>query len=490
MKNMLLLLLALLGLTTRPAAGQAPGALSGQVLSVSDIHFGAANPALYDTLLVLPVTQWEAWLKTQPSENAPIVISPAQNNWQDTNYWLLSSALDAMQARCPRPDFIVITGDLLAHNLTGAPATPSQLALMRSIYQFLELQLLRRFPASVVLPGLGNNDTDMGDDNPPSPRFREMFAQVWAPRVYPGNEVEQQQFIADFTPRGYYSYALPGAPGRRLLMLNSVLFLNHGTFAPARAQAASQELGWLQQQLGTAQPTDRLWLGMHVPHGINTYRSAQQCAGCLQGAPAGAPGCSTPMWEPGPARTYRATIAAHRNLIKAGLAGHTHMDEFRLLTDSLGAALSFLHVTPSVSPYFQNNSGFQVLDYEPTSLALRNVHTYYLNLNPSPKLSAWTEEYAFAQTYHATGLDLPNLQQVWNSLGAFGTAQQKSYATFFTASALPPAGNPSPTSAADWPYYWCTIGQTTGPDYCQCLAQWQKKYGPSAKGRKGKTARR
>ena len=79
------------------------------MLIASDIHFNPfADPTLAADLAKAPVHKWEAIL-SRPSSTA---YSPYG---QDTNWWLLQSALDAMRRAEPDPTLVMITGDLLAH---------------------------------------------------------------------------------------------------------------------------------------------------------------------------------------------------------------------------------------------------------------------------------------------------------------------------------------------------------------------------------------
>jgi sphingomyelin phosphodiesterase acid-like 3 len=79
------------------------------VLIASDLHFNPfADPTLAADLAKAPVHKWEAIL----SRTSSTAYSPYG---QDTNWWLLQSALDAMRKAESDPTLVMITGDLLAH---------------------------------------------------------------------------------------------------------------------------------------------------------------------------------------------------------------------------------------------------------------------------------------------------------------------------------------------------------------------------------------
>ena len=85
----------------------------------SDIHFNPfADPTLAADLAKAPVHKWEAIL----SRTSPTAYSPYG---QDTNWWLLRSALDAMRKAEPNPTLVMVTGDLLAHGFPEKYAKPS-----------------------------------------------------------------------------------------------------------------------------------------------------------------------------------------------------------------------------------------------------------------------------------------------------------------------------------------------------------------------------
>jgi hypothetical protein len=68
-----------------------------------------ADPSLVADLAAADPSQWEAILQ----RSKPTTFSPYR---QDTNWWLLRSALEAMVRAEPHPALMMSTGDLLAHD--------------------------------------------------------------------------------------------------------------------------------------------------------------------------------------------------------------------------------------------------------------------------------------------------------------------------------------------------------------------------------------
>lgn len=107
----LALVLALLACCPSLESSEAP---SNQFLVVSDIHFNPmADPSLVADLAAADPTQWETILERSK-------LTRFSQYGQDTNWWLLRSALGQMRATLPHPAFIMMPGDLLAHDF---PAT-------------------------------------------------------------------------------------------------------------------------------------------------------------------------------------------------------------------------------------------------------------------------------------------------------------------------------------------------------------------------------
>ena len=109
-KRKLLCLITLVAtLSATGAARPAEGASKGKFLIASDIHFNPmADAGLVASLESADFGQWESILqRTSPDSFSPY--------GQDTNWWLLQSALNQMRKTLPHPAFVMFTGDLLAH---------------------------------------------------------------------------------------------------------------------------------------------------------------------------------------------------------------------------------------------------------------------------------------------------------------------------------------------------------------------------------------
>ena len=80
------------------------------MLIVSDIHFNPmADPTLVADLSAADPAQWESILERSK-------LTKFSPYGQDSNWWLLQSALNAMVRTERHPALILFTGDLLAHS--------------------------------------------------------------------------------------------------------------------------------------------------------------------------------------------------------------------------------------------------------------------------------------------------------------------------------------------------------------------------------------
>ncbi len=88
---------------TKPAS-------SNTALIAADIHFNPmADASLVAQLEAAEAEQWKSILGRSKS-------TAFSQYGQDTNWWLLQSALDQMQKTSPHPALIMVAGDSLAHH--------------------------------------------------------------------------------------------------------------------------------------------------------------------------------------------------------------------------------------------------------------------------------------------------------------------------------------------------------------------------------------
>ena len=96
-------------------------------------------------------------------------------------------------------------------------------------------------------------------------------------------------------------------------------------------------------------------------------------------------------------------------------AGHTHMDDFRLMGDS-GGRYGFALITPAVSPIFGQNPAFRIIAYDGAGGILDQTTyglTNFARATADPGAAAeWRAEYTFTKEWNLPRVDLPSLDRL------------------------------------------------------------------------------
>lgn len=454
------------------APDPAPVSSNYQVVTISDLHFNPLyDPSLYSKLVAANPSQWAGIF-----QGSKITATTTAGN--DTNYPLLEITLASIKQQMGNSPVVLITGDMLGHYIptmfytayyypASVPATPSQ-AAVTAMQQFIdntETFVAKQIRAAAgnapVMFAVGNIDTyDLQGLGPDT-----TFLMDNAPTFYSQfltSSVDEQTFTTTFASGGYYS-AQPLGSNLMVIGLNTNSFVDG---APTSADA-NAELDWLNFQLAAAQNAgEKVWILMHVPPGAFSQGTAQNAV------KAGTPGevseqTTEMMWDPGIQETFLQTLENYAGVVTLMLAGHTHMDEYRIL--STGNVLEQL---PSISPCFGNNPAFKVFTIGQTSLAATDYQSYYFNLNSAPLPTQFASLYQFSVAYSAQGSLSSSLQQLYPLLAGNPT-QQNAYTLYYDSgsTALIP-GTPvpwNPINSATWPIFACTIGEMDELDYIQCV---------------------
>src|SRR5262252_6485811 len=160
MSKSLLIPLLLLSLAAQASAPPK----ESKFLWISDLHFNPmADPMLVKELDAAEAAQWEPILERTLPASFSLYGS-------DTNWWLLKSALQQFPATLRHPAFIMVTGDLLAHNfpdlfrtITHDTDQQHYRSFVQKTVQFLALQMQHEFPGTKIFTTPGNNDNDCGN---------------------------------------------------------------------------------------------------------------------------------------------------------------------------------------------------------------------------------------------------------------------------------------------------------------------------------------
>ncbi|MGB6725442.1 MAG: hypothetical protein WBE74_06025, partial [Terracidiphilus sp.] len=185
----------------------------------------------------------------------------------------------------------------------------------------------------------------------------------------------------------------------------------------------------------------KVWLLMHAPPGAvesATAASPNDTNGQIAAA--------TMMWTDNNQEQFMGIIEQYPGVIAMTLAGHTHMDEFRLI--SPGVALA---VTAGISPYFGNNPAYKIFTLDGVSLAPFDYSAVNCNLSTTPV--GFRSYYTFSQAYELEGPLATSLLELFPALQASGVAKTQYQGAFYSGN-----NTNNPITITNWPVYWCGIG--------------------------------
>ncbi len=462
--------------TARPHAASARS-VSQQALLISDLHLNPfAVPGLVPRLQKAPVGRWDAILRAAQLKTAR--QNPAHfygRYGKDSNILLLDSAFAAMRHTVPHPAFILLGGDLLAHHYhrqfllaTRERSQADYSAFVHKTFAFIALRLRQSFPGVLIAPVIGNNDSDCGDyESRPGQPFMSITASAWRESFLPLTKMRHA--AAQFAAGGFYSLRLPvsGAP-LRLIALNDVFWSPNYANRCGRqegARAPQAEMDWLRATLfQAAERGERVWILAHIPPGADVFSSLHRGAK-LCGAP--------PVTFLAPAfnRQFITLLRQYSNTVQLAVFGHTHQDEFRLVTagpptNGLEATASSeqavpLKIVPSITPIFGNNPAFTVIRLSQGAVNEARVYS----LPGLAKGARWSMEYDFDNAYGLRGLTAADFVRLNAELRQPGAARAR-YQTDYTVS----SGNSNLTRKA-WAPYACGITALSGKAFTRCACK-------------------
>jgi hypothetical protein len=436
--------------------GGSPAAPTGNALLLSDIHFDPlADPVIVKQLIATPASQWQA-----------IFASSAQTGYahspNDTNYPLLKSALSAAAAQNPF-DFVIASGDYLRHDFQsafvsagGAPSQFPTFATKAAVFVVDTIQATFGVP---VYLALGNDDSTCGDYRmAPGNAFLAALAdslQVLA---------HNPEAATAFRTAGFYELPHPTLPDQEILVLNSVLWSpSYSNCGSDGSDPGSAEIMWLSWKLYEAKILgNKVILVMHIPPGVDAY-SASRGGNCTS---------VTQFWLDRYFSQFLNLMQSYGDTVQIALAGHTHMDDFRVLgTCGITPSVVF-RITPSISPIFGNNPAFSVLHYSVRTGAVFDIATYCMDLANGGNNPQWALEYRFSTAYGYSAFTPANLEALAASIRADPNVRQ-TYAGYYAASA------PSPITSTNWPFYSCAETHFASIDYSNCVCNPQTSPSPS-----------
>ena len=425
------------------------------VVVFSDVHFNPLyDRTLFQALVAADAGGWEDVFKTSA------ITAPSA--WgKDSNYPLLVLALQSIKENVGASRYVLFTGDILGHGLpqlfyyslngTTNPRDASDVAAMQAFTDKAVTFFMNKVRASVgnipVFFALGNGDsyTGYGPDGVFLSNTADLYYTTFANGIG-----DRQAFRTTFTSGGYYAMEPPGTD-LMVIGLNTIIFSPLVAPTPGANDAAvAAQLDWFDSRLAAATVAGKkVWLLMHAPPGGDLGTTAQP-------ANVGSDGkisTATMMWVAAYQARFLQIVANYPGVIAMTLAGHTHMDEYRILPSS-----DSIEITPSIAPYFGNNPAFKVFTI--SSRTLKPVDYSSLNYDLAALPSKFSRYYTFSTTYALQGRLDTSLMRLTPTL-VTNAANQALYRGYYYS------GHNASTSSGDtlfntitntnWPIYWSGI---------------------------------
>ncbi len=446
--------------TGKSAAGMLVpiGRNQGTFLILSDIHFDPfADPALVSRLAAEPLSAWLSIFQSSANHSL-------SRESRDSSYWLIASALDSARSSGVPYDYVLVTGDYLAHDFRAKydahnlPEKNFQSFAINTMV-FVSRMVQSSFPKLSIIGVLGNNDSSCDDyAEPPRSALLSALASEWTAVA------THSEATKDFSKGGFYAIPHPTIAGQELIVLNSTLWSPrfHPRCLPAAqhsgpsTDAGTEQMDWLRKQLDQTQHAGKTAvLIMHIPPGIDAFSSATRGD------------CASPssFWKSEYLDAFLALMKRYRPILRDTYAGHLHRDDFRILSDD-GTPFLQMHIAPSISPIYLNNPAFEIGLYDKPSGALADYTVVYLkNYTNADKTEppAWSKEYAFGQAYHVSRISPATVDGVAAAIRSRPEVRTR-FLDFYSVD------DPvvSVVATKDWPLYSCAQTQIRTSDFIRC----------------------
>ncbi len=445
-------------------------------LMLSDIHFDPfRDPAKVARLAAAETTGWEKILSEPVSAGQAQAFAALQSGCGskgiDTDEELFAASLKAAKQDGGGPRFIVISGDLLVHGfdckyltLQKSGGVTGYAAFAAKTANYVLERVEAAFPGVPVYVALGNNDSGCGDYRI---NGHDGFLAGTSAAVMAGlrgaGEAERREALTDYKAEGYFAVTLPAPMVKtRLLVFDDKDLSRKYTDCGGRPEPANgaATMKWLKHQLEEAtQQGQNVWVLAHIPPGVDVYATLKKGTGCE---------AAETFLAPSGGESLGRVLAAHADVVRLGVFGHSHMDEMKVLVAEDGKSAVPVKIVASISPVNGNVPSFTVAQIDPATGTMED-YTVFRAANKKGA-GAWAQEYSFGATYRQKSFSGSALQQLVE--GFHGDAQganpaSQAYEQYFAK------GFPFSPLILAWPQYVCGIDHDTEAGYraCACGAK-------------------
>jgi sphingomyelin phosphodiesterase acid-like 3 len=446
-----------------------------EALFVSDIHFEPFwDPAKAAKLMAAPVSGWNAIMADPASADQATRFAELQATCKargaDSSYALYESSLKAIREDASGAKFVVLSGDLIAHNFqckfdaTFPKATPGEYrAFVEKTIEYVMRELRAALPGVPVYAALGNNDSDCGDYELDA--NGAFLADIGKTLTADFPTKERADALRDFSAGGYYNVRLPAPLGHTRMLVLDDLFMSRqyatcgGKSDPAPAAA---QIAWLEQQLIAARRgKEKVWVMSHIPPGVNPYATATKVLDLCSG------GKPTMFLN---SEALPDAMAGYGDVITLAIFAHTHMDELRLLKPAAGDPQDgvAIKMVGSISPVNGNNPSFTVAEVNAATAQLMDYQVFVAS-NQTGVDTQWSEEYDFAQAYKEPAFTAATVADLVTGFKADPTAQSSASQSYIKNYGS--GGGGTRAIGAFWQPYTCALRNDGADAFRSCVCQ-------------------
>jgi hypothetical protein len=281
----------------------------------------------------------------------------------------------------PHAQVIIIAGDFLAHHFDAkVRAAASRQTISRAAMETMEQierTFARAFPRAQFVIALGNNDDPCGDYRAaPRTAYLAQVARLWAPLVNRNHAAPT--FMRDFSQAAFYTARLPVA-GLHAIVIDDVYWsLFYRQCKPGASGVPASEMSWLAHTLSAVRAPQRAIVVAHIPPGIDPTSTLLTHRFVL-----------VPFLRVNAERRLESILHANEHAISFGVTGHMHRSDFRIFGDVP------LLLAPSISPVYNNNPAFLVLNVARDG----TLHDYHMYAYDIPA-NSWSRIFDFDAAFN------------------------------------------------------------------------------------------
>eukprot|EP00727_Mastigamoeba_balamuthi_P009788 m51a1_g5431 hypothetical protein (432) ;mRNA; r:158079-159610 len=263
---------------------------------------------------------------------------------------LVYEAMRALRGAYPSPDFIVYTGDSPSHMFLEE-VDSRIIRATEDIYGAFD----QYYPNTPVLPVMGNHDVFPMYNLPALdglPLLKTLNG-IWSKWI---SAPENQETVK----RGAF-YQIKVADKVRVLTLNTNYYSKKNILAGFSEDPMGQK-EFAESVLSAARSNgEAVWILVHIPVADSDLKDEFS------------------EW-------YSGLVSRYSDVIKGQFAGHTHVDELRIIRDpATHKAVGHMYVAPSLTPYVGGNKNgiwpaIRVWQYEPTTGELLDYVQLHVNM--------------------------------------------------------------------------------------------------------------